>query len=140
MVSGETRSRLRWHAGLEDIGETSIPSISSCTWPPDHLGAQLEGAVADFIATLGTLNRELNGEIPSESTSSDDVVPTDVAYAVAEVTRMLRDYADAETSSARAPGLKEAWLIETAWLAVLAGDIDDLQQHLNEEEATRTPR
>jgi hypothetical protein len=93
-----------------------------------------------FHTTLETLNRELNGEIPSESTGSADVVPTDVAYAVAEVTRMLRDYADKGGALHPSTGLREAWLIETAWLAVLAGDIDDLQQHLNKEEATRAPR
>jgi hypothetical protein len=30
-----------------------------------------------------------------------------------------------------------AWAIETSWRAVLAGDIDDLQQHVAEERAAR---
>jgi hypothetical protein len=48
-----------------------------------------------------------------------------VAYSVAEVARMLRE----------ASADREAWQVETGWLAVLAGDIDDVGQHVAEEEA-----
>jgi hypothetical protein len=50
-----------------------------------------------------------------------------MAYAVAEVARMLRE-ADAD---------REAWQVETGWLAVLAGDVDDVRQHITEEETAR---
>jgi hypothetical protein len=85
-------------------------------------------AVDDFIATLGRLNRELNGEMPSASTSGvQAMVPASVAYAVAEVARMLREYPDS----------RNAWRVETAWLAVLAGDIDDVETHVDDEYRTR---
>src|SRR6266511_4338920 len=92
MIGRATTRRLRWHAGLEEVGDEPTPSISACTWPANNLGGQLEPAIADFISTLEIVNRELNGPIPSENPSSD-VIPTDVAYSVAEVVRMLRDYA-----------------------------------------------
>lgn len=138
VVSPETKRRLRWHAGLEEIAEASIPSISACTVDTEVPELQLERAVADFIAALGMFNHELNGEVPSESQSSASDIPRDIAYAVAEVVRMLDDFVDADRiSQGRSTGSREAWLVKTAWLAVLAGDIDDLQRHLDEEEAMR---
>lgn len=138
MVSRDTTSRLRWHAGLEEGGATEIPSISSCTWPANTSGQQLDQAVADFLVALATLNRELNGTIPSEGKSAADAIPRDVAYAVAEVTAQLREHADAQDASDQAPASsRAAWQVETAWRAVLAGDIDDIEQHLREEERMR---
>jgi hypothetical protein len=92
MVTGETIRRLRWHAGLESV-ETNARSISECTYDGgsrDRLGE----AVADFVATIQSLNLELNGDSPSAFGEHVDEVPRDVAYAVCEVSRMLR--ADAE--------------------------------------------
>lgn len=51
---------------------------------------------------------------------------------------MRREYAEASSDSEHVTaGARAAWLAETAWLAVLAGDIDDLHQHLVEEEGSR---
>jgi hypothetical protein len=80
------------------------------------------------------VNHELNGETPSEDVSDAGVVSTDVAYAVAEVARLLREYGERE---AHVTAKEAAWLVDTAWLAVLAGDIDDLEQHLEQEAAAR---
>jgi hypothetical protein len=57
-----------------------------------------------------------------------DQIPRQLAYAVAEITRMPRE--DAASTDA-------AWTVEIAWNAVLAGDIDDLHQHLQHERAAR---
>jgi hypothetical protein len=84
--------------------------------------------VDDFIAVLGRLNHELNGSTPSASTAGEEaMVPSSVAYAVAEAIRMLREY----------PDLRSVWRIETAWTAVLAGDIDDIEAHVNDEYRAR---
>jgi hypothetical protein len=129
MVSDETTQRLRTHAGLDQPRDASSPAVASCTGPGSARRNELDTAVQDFTEALDALNHELNGEIPSESVGSKAaVIPTDVAYAVAEVARMLRE----EPASAR-----EAWLVETAWLAVLSGDIDDLRHHLADEETAR---
>jgi hypothetical protein len=135
-VTSETRARLKWHAGLHDLADTPNPSVASCTWPGNAHEGQLPDAVADFILTLEALNRELNGQIPSESPASAEFVFLDVVYAIQEVIRMLRQYAEFQEHGADA-GSREAWLVETAWLAVLAGDIDDIHEHLEEEERAR---
>jgi len=41
---------------------------------------------------------------------------------------MLRDFGDDHS----------AWMVETAWLAILAGDIDDLREHIALEDAVRS--
>ena len=82
--------------------------------------------MSDFLTLLDVLNHELNGAEPSAAISGKaETVSTGVAYAVAEVVRMLRD-ADAD---------REAWQVETGWLAVLAGDVDDVLQHIADEGA-----
>jgi hypothetical protein len=101
----------------------------------------LDEALADFIAVLGTLNNELNGPVPSGPAGPPGaratVVPRDAAYAVAEVTRMLREYGERQSDAA---AVRAAWVVDTAWAAVLAGDIDDLEEHVSDEERARKRR
>jgi hypothetical protein len=49
-------------------------------------------------------------------------------YAITEIIRMLDD--DLRTTDA-------AWAVETTWSAVLAGDFDDLAEHLRHEHPAR---
>jgi hypothetical protein len=126
----DTIRRLRWHAGLGDYGGSGNPAVSSCTWPPGKRTAELEHAVADFIDALQALNVELNGGTPSETleVGEPDQISRDAAYAVAEVVRMLDEHGEAKG---------EARQVATSWLALLAGDIDDLRIHVAQEEAAR---
>jgi hypothetical protein len=101
-------------------------TVSAATSAADP--AEIEAAVSDFLSALDAYNSELNGPVPASTSGSGlDAVPRDVAYAVGEVARMLRECGDD----------RSAWRVETAWLAVLAGDIDDVREHLAEEEASR---
>lgn len=115
--------RIRRHAGL---GEPSLAPDTVSTATSNGNPGDIDSAASDFVAALNDYNRDLNEPVPSSSVGSDSV-PRDVAYAVGEVTRMLR-----ESGADRS-----AWRVETAWLAVLAGDIDNLGEHLAEEEAAR---
>jgi hypothetical protein len=127
-IGEQTARRLRRHAGLEE--PDSLPTVSSCL-PERGRTEQLDVALADLLATLGTLNQELNGAVPSEVVGDPGrVIPGSVAYAVAEVSRMLR----------RGRGTqREARAVDAAWLAVLAGDVDDLLEHVAGEEAAPAP-
>jgi hypothetical protein len=101
--------------------------------------ADLERAVSDCLLALASLNAELNGEVPSSSSPDDrQDLPRSLVYAVIEVARMLRASQDHATDTSAATRLgRAAWRIETAWSAVLAGDIDDLGEHLKHEEVAR---
>jgi hypothetical protein len=137
-VSPETTSRLRWHAGLDSAAPGSVPSISDCTGSQgsaDGLGE----ALADLLATLALLNHELNGATPPESTDSATEIPRELVYAIAEITRLLRDAYRLGAGQEAAAFADAAWLNETAWAAVLAGDIDDLMEHVELEQAARQP-
>jgi hypothetical protein len=127
MGNPDTTRRLRWHAGLIDLPDSEAPTVAGCTWPTGERSPKLGGAVADFIGALQALNHELNGIVPSNSMSGADTVSRGAAYAVAEVIRMLEENGEAQ---------HERWMVETAWLAVLAGDIDDLDEHIAQLEAT----
>jgi hypothetical protein len=126
-VSPDTTHHLRWHAGLEQAPAEPLPSISDCTQHGSALADQLTAALNDFLETLERLNHELNGETPSDVIDGVTEIPRDVVYAITEVVRFLREAGDAQA----------AWKVEAAWSAVLDGDIDNLQEHLNEEYAAR---
>jgi hypothetical protein len=118
-----TERRLLQHAGLEP--SSGALTVSEATVEPVE-ARQLAEAVSDFLTLLDVLNHELNGAEPSAAISGKaETVSTGVAYAVAEVVRMLRD-ADAD---------REAWQVETGWLAALTGDVDDVLQHIADEGA-----
>jgi hypothetical protein len=123
VISDETRQLLRWHAGLD--GDPLDP-LSVCG--SLAAGHGLERALAELIEVMSRLNRELNGNVPSEAMGGgpDDPVPRDVAYAIFEVARELRDAAH----------VVDAWAVDVAWNAVLAGDIDDLVDHIEYERRT----
>ena len=113
-----------------------MPSVASCTWAGSPSEGRLAEALADFLDGLSDLNHELNGPVPSEAVGADPDLPlsTSVAYSVAVVADMLRNYGEKQRDPA---ALRGAWLVETAWLAVLAGDIDDIAEHLADEERMR---
>jgi hypothetical protein len=115
--------RLRRHA----FGSADGTTVSEATASRDP--SQIEVATADFIAALGEYNSSLNGSALSVETgkpAEGDVVSRGAAYAVAEATRMLRD-AGADDCARR---------VDTAWAAVLAGDIADIPQHVSLEDST----
>jgi hypothetical protein len=123
MVTAETVRLLRWHAGLEGDALDGA-SVSGAT----AVAGAVAAAVADCLRVLGSLNVELNGPHPSGHTSlRADAVPRGAAYAVSEVSRMLR-----------AAGRDDAaWQVDTAWNAVLAGDVDDVAKHVAGEQRAR---
>lgn len=130
-LSDDLVRRLRWHAGLEEGPNASAISVSECLdWRGDLVG-DLAPALADLVDSLAWLNRELNGDKPSEGQGAASV-PRDVAYALSEIVRLLRTAADkggADAGSIATAAKK----IEAAWGAVLAGDIDDIPEHLAQE-------
>lgn len=139
MVSAETTRWLLWHAGFESQeGEHHGLSVAACVGPTSVSRQHVEKAVADLLDAMALLNTELNGRTPSEIIAPPGEIPLQVAYAVAEISSLLREQAPDPTGTDVTQGLaRAAWLVETAWLAVLAGDIDDIPAHLVEEETMR---
>jgi hypothetical protein len=127
MVSEETLKLLRWHAGLN--GDPLDPaSVSGST----AAGAPVGPAVHAFLDVLQRLNIELNGAVPSATPGdvAEESIPRSAAYAVAEVSRMLRE-------AGRDGAARQA---DAAWSALLAGDIDDVPAHVAlERSAILTP-
>lgn len=139
MVSLETTQRLRRHAGFNSTEDERqpIPSVSWCLGSKDVSSERLEIAMADLVDVVALLNLELNGPTPSQSTHVVQDIPRDVAYAVAEIINLLRQHARCDAVETKATLTDSAWVVETAWLAVLAGDIDDLRTHLADEQTMR---
>jgi len=72
---------------------------------------------------MQSLNVEINGDSPSESVGlAADDIPRAVAYAISEITSRLRVRDEAAAS-----------MVDVAWNAVLAGDIDDVRVHVQQE-------
>jgi uncharacterized alpha-E superfamily protein len=138
MALSKTIVRLRWHAGLEEGPTDEVPSIASSTWPRGRLSENLEPALLDCFRTLSSLNRELNGEVASSAVAHSGDLPRSLVYAVSEIVRLLRECQEEAGNQRDARWFaRSAWRVETAWSAVLAGDIDDILEHLENEEAMR---
>ncbi len=85
MVSRKTTQLLRWHAGL-DGDALDARSVSGSL----AAGGNVEYAMSDFIEAVERLNEEMNGAQPSAAVEGkEDYISRDVAYAVAEVSRMI---------------------------------------------------
>jgi hypothetical protein len=109
--------RLRRHA----FGTANGATVSEATATRNR--SQIETATADFIEALDEYNRSLNGAVPSAGVgdpAGEDAVSRRAAYAVAEAARMLRDAGAADCASR----------VDIAWASVLAGDIDDIREHV----------
>jgi hypothetical protein len=94
----------------------------------DLTESELDSGVADLLDAMAAFNGEFNGAVPSEARTASQSVPRDATYAVGEVIRLLHDAERSNLNTLRYGD--RAWLAETAWLAVRAGDVDDLRQHL----------
>jgi hypothetical protein len=89
------------------------------------------------MESLRSLNFELNGENGDSGpvrAAVEEFLPRRLVFAMAEILRMLRalerviDPADSGLVSPSA-----YWVVETAWLAILSGDIQDLGKHLENQ-------
>lgn len=133
-VSDNLISRLRWHAGLEDLSGQSLPSLAACTWPANGLQGSLDGAVDDVVETLSVINHQMNGAVPSETNIADANVSVRLVYAIAEIQRMLRIFRESsESSDTQRWARRMERSIEIAWNGILAGDIDNLKDHVSDE-------
>jgi len=132
MEKANTTSQLRYHAGLDQQEKLSSPSLADVLWRKESTQEALE----DVLRILQALNIEMNGEIPSESSNREQHFSRALIYAVSETIRLVRHSANEAPNDALRNDLdKSARRIEMAWSAVLAGDIDNLKNHITEEEA-----
>src|SRR4051812_42411023 len=116
MVTSGLVAEVRRHAGLDadSVGPATISGALARK-------GDVDAAVESFLVTLQHVNVELNGAASSASVRGRErVLPAGLVYAVAEVARMLRDEGHPDA----------AWSVDSAWLAVLAGDIDNVPEHV----------
>jgi uncharacterized alpha-E superfamily protein len=123
VIESEIIDRVSWHAGLR--GDPLDPrSVSGSL----AAGQDSAAAIADLLSWMTRLNQAMNGPVPSEVAGpKDEAVPRSVAYAVSELARQLGDTGH----------VIEAWEVNVAWNAILAGDIDDLVEHIEHERRAR---
>jgi hypothetical protein len=134
MENAATLSLVRYHAGLEDRVQAAVPALADVLSNKTEYPSSFE----DVMKVLQRLNSEVNGPTPSEIGSKDSHFPRALIYAVHELIRMLREAAAQATSDDELMRLERgAWRLEVAWSAILSGDIDDLDEHIAEEEAGR---
>ena len=132
MIDSRIISRLQWHAGLFELVESEATSISDYVARGRGVDDALWAAIEDVLDILSELNVQVNGQAPSEMISGkEENFPRVLVYAVMEILRYLESLPKGEAAN------RGHWLVMTAWSAVLAGDIDDIRQHLRDEELAR---
>jgi hypothetical protein len=128
-MSESASDLIKRHAGIGDSATNNARTVSAATERGDADG--IDAAAVDLVTALAEFNHELNGPSPSAETGApSDRVERQVVYAIAESLRMLGE----------ADAVQRAEDVESAWLAVLAGDIDDVAEHVAIERRMRARR
>jgi hypothetical protein len=128
-MSESASGRIKRHAGIGISATDNARTVSAATGRRD--ADEIAAAAVDLVAALAAFNHELNGPSPSAETGAQaDDVEREVVSAIAESARMLRE----------ADAVQCAEDVESAWLAVLAGDIDDVGEHVASERRMRAGR
>lgn len=95
------------------------------------------------MASIQAVNQSLNGLLASESTSKVGEIPRAIAASISGMSIAILETMH-EIEAARPAerellsGLRRLmWKIDCGWNAVLAGDIDDIEEHVQLEGAAR---
>lgn len=130
--------RLQQHAGLP----TANREVPADTWAEYFLRLARGGSplglatiTDDIIQCLDELNRSVNPS-PDEVRSRRQV-PDALVYALSGIVGLGLEAALSPKADRNV--LITLWRIQSAWDALLAGDIDDLRQHVFLEEQARIP-
>lgn len=142
MTYDEAVRRLANHANQPADGTTSEESYVFTLWRMSKIRSPLDFAAQarDVIACLEVVNLKANGRVPSEtvtpvnSTLGRELESIINSLVLAGVEHALswqsKNLFGAETVR---QALLCSWQIGKAWEAILAGDIDCLEEHLNNE-------
>lgn len=105
----------------------------------DALWAYAHGtAPLRLEAVWGDLVEALQEAQPLLASGGDEGVPLRLAYAVAEILSAAAAAMNTEADDAARTEISLfAWRVACAWEALLAGDIDDLAEHVRLESAAR---
>lgn len=138
MIEIATMARILRHAGLESESTGESPTIATSTWPRGLATSDFRNAVSDCLGALEKLNHELNGEIPTSGSAHLADIPRSLVYSMSEIFRMIRECqesaVDPETEQLFGLELRR---LESGWSAVLAGDVDDILWHVEQQESFR---
>jgi hypothetical protein len=124
---------IRYHAGLADISRAT-PSLVDVLHNRPTDRDDVATSVREVILALQDLNLALNGSIPSKSTLRDHDMPRAAVAAIASIAAALSHEATKDSVGLATMFTRELWRITCAWDGVLAGDIDDIVEHVRLEE------
>ena len=138
MLPQDLSSRLREHSGLpvstpQLEGSSFIDKVQAVQDGEPEVG--LEDAVMDVVECLQRLNRHSQ----SMPENRGDVLNLEVVYAISGMTLLAIEVSMTLLKKRKdcSKLLMAAWQIGCAWDALLAGDIEDIHQHLINEAIAR---
>lgn len=126
----ELTTRFREHAQGSN-GADDSSNLADYIWALKHGGTFVDhGQVwANLVNDFEALNSVFN------EPSSDEVIIRPILYAISGLITQCCDYvvSDHQNEMARKQVMVLAWRITTAWDAVLAGDIESIDKHVELE-------
>ena len=140
-------SILRWHVGFDDspaVGgkKSFIDNVQAIE--KDQSDIDLDESTDEIIDCLESVNLYINGQIPSESIGyHQQQLPTLLVATLSEIEMLCLDtlLRVEQRKGIKVPSSvmlrKTLWRIECAWNAILAGDIDNIREHVELEENAR---
>jgi hypothetical protein len=133
-TGGDCLLTLRHHAGLGGPLGNATSLIDVVTDGSNLDSAALRACMTEIEVALQQMNLSANGPTPSDSVERVAQLPRSAIAAMAAISETLTR-AIVEHPEARDILAWSAWRTACAWEAVLAGDIDDIQEHCALEES-----
>jgi hypothetical protein len=139
MTPEEAIERLRRHAGLAEPNPQVPPDLALLLWHTRRGRAlgDVESAVDEIVQCLQIINPILNGQ-PPEYPKAHDVLPRLTVYTISQICLDCTQAAvESRDEPIRLRLLKAAWTVQSAWDALVAGDIADVGTHVKMEREAR---
>lgn len=118
--------RIRRHAELGQPADETAPTVSAAS--DGGSPAEVEAATADLVDALDSFTPNSTAGYARRCRLASPTL-----FLVVSLTQWLRLPGMLRNSGAD----HSAWAVETAWHAVLAGDVGDVREHVTLEEAAR---
>jgi hypothetical protein len=138
MLPKDLSNRLREHSGLP----VAVPQLAGSAFIDVVLAikkGESETALGEAVADVIDCLQHLNHYNQDAQSDRREVLNLDVVYAISGMTLLAIEVSMAlcKTGKSCSKLLSAAWRIGCAWDALLAGDIENIHQHLDYEAAAR---
>lgn len=141
----EATSVIFKHAGFTTgVSDQPGPSLVDELWKlrQGSESMDLSLLIDEIVQCFEVVNHQMNGTLPSESIARETLIPRRLVAAITTMIIVCLETAfelQRQSKDSRLSNTLQtnAWKLVCAWDAILAGDIDDISNHIRLEQIAR---